>query len=231
MDVQLLASTPNAEDLVVAAARLCYSSSSSFEELLTWTEERKSALLQKVLTAGHLSVFEHASFTFGVSGISRACSHQLVRHRIASFSQQSQRYVDASGFEAVVPPAIAARKEAFQRFESLLEEARAAYAELLDMGIAAEDARFVLPNAVQTSLVVTMNARELRHFFALRCCLRAQWEIRELAGKMLILAREKAPLLFAGVGPACLSGSCPEGGRSCGRMEEVRAAFAAGTIP
>ena len=230
MDVQLLASTPNAEDLVVAAARLCYSSS-SFEELLTWPEERKSALLRKVLAAGHLSVLEHASFTFGVSGISRACSHQLVRHRIASFSQQSQRYVNASGFEAVIPPSIAAHGEALRRFESLMEEARAAYAELLAMGIASEDARFVLPNAVQTSLVVTMNARELRHFFTLRCCLRAQWEIRELAGKMLALVQEKTPLLFAGVGPACLSGSCPEGERGCGRMKDVRAAFAAGTIP
>ncbi|MBQ4491712.1 MAG: FAD-dependent thymidylate synthase [Deltaproteobacteria bacterium] len=230
MDVRLLASTPEAENLVVAAARLCYSSS-SFEELLTWTEERKSALLRKVLAAGHLSVLEHASFTFGVSGISRACSHQLVRHRIASFSQQSQRYVDASGFDAVIPPAIAANGEALRRFNALLEEARTVYAELLAMGIASEDARFVLPNAVKTSLAVTMNARELRHFFSLRCCLRAQWEIRELAGKMLILAREKAPLLFAGVGPACLSGPCPEGGKSCGRMEDVRAAFAAGTIP
>ncbi|MBQ4492509.1 MAG: FAD-dependent thymidylate synthase, partial [Deltaproteobacteria bacterium] len=129
------------------------------------------------------------------------------------------------------PPAIAANGEALRRFNALLEEARTVYAELLAMGIASEDARFVLPNAVKTALVVTMNARELRHFFSLRCCLRAQWEIRELAGKMLALVREKAPLLFAGVGPACLSGPCPEGGKSCGRMEDVRAAFAAGTIP
>jgi thymidylate synthase (FAD) len=226
MLVQLLTHTPDPEQVVAAAARLCYSAS-SIDRLLEKSRDDREALLRKILALGHLSVLEHASFTFGIEGISRACSHQLVRHRLASYSQQSQRYVShAERFAAVTPPSIAARPELAQRYAALLEEIHAAYCELLAAGIPAEDARFVLPNAAETKIVVTMNARELHHFFALRCCRRAQWEIRAMAVEMLRLARRAAPLLFAAAGPGCLQGACPEGAMSCGALLDVRREFA-----
>jgi len=222
MVVRLLACTPDPEDVAAAAAQLCYSSS-AIEQVLEKGRSRKEALLKKILSAGHFSVLEHANFTFGIEGISRACSHQLVRHRLASYSQQSQRYVSAADrFGIVVPDSIAEKPDLKARFNAFIGEAYALYEQLRAAGIPAEDARFVLPNAVGTKLVVTMNARELRHFFQLRCCLRAQWEIRALAREMLKLAKAAAPLLFATAGPACLSGPCPEGEMSCGRMDEVR---------
>ncbi|MBN1142548.1 MAG: FAD-dependent thymidylate synthase [Deltaproteobacteria bacterium] len=226
MVVRLLACTPDPEEVVAAAAQLCYSSS-SIEQILEKGRSKKEALLKKILSAGHFSVLEHAAFTFGIEGISRACSHQLVRHRVASFSQQSQRYVSAADrFGAVVPDSIAADVKIKERFESFLRDAFSLYDELLQGGIPAEDARFVLPNAVGTKLVVTMNARELHHFFRLRCCLRAQWEIRAVAKEMLRQARTAAPLLFFNAGPGCVAGECPEGAMSCGRMEEVRRDYA-----
>ncbi|NLC71563.1 MAG: FAD-dependent thymidylate synthase [Desulfuromonadaceae bacterium] len=225
MVVRLLACTPDPEDVVAAAAQLCYSSS-SIEQILEKGRSKKEALLKKILSAGHFSVLEHASFSFGIEGISRACSHQLVRHRLASFSQQSQRYVTrADRFGVVVPDSIARRVELNKRFEAFIRDACALYEELRNAGIPAEDARFVLPNAVGTKLVVTMNARELHHFFRLRCCLRAQWEIRAVAKEMLRLAKEAAPLLFTSAGPACLEGPCPEGEMSCGRSDEIRREF------
>lgn len=225
--VQLLAHTPDPEQVVAAAARLCYSSS-SIDRLLEQGDEERAALLGKVLSVGHLSVLEHVAFTFGIEGISRACSHQLVRHRIASFSQQSQRYVSQKKrFAAVTPATIAARPELARRYRELLDAAHRVYCELLDAGIPAEDARFVLPNAAETKLVMTMNVRELLHFFNLRCCRRAQWEIRALAVEMLHLARQAAPLLFVDAGPGCLKGACPEGVMTCGAMTEVRREFAA----
>jgi len=226
MFVQLLTHTPEPEQVVVAAARLCYSAS-SIGELLEKSATNRRAFLGKILSLGHLSVLEHASFTFGIEGVSRACSHQLVRHRLASYSQQSQRYVShKERFTAVTPPGIAAEPELKALFESALEQAHAAYRELVERGVAAEDARFVLPNAAETKLVMTMNARELWHFFNLRCCRRAQWEIRAMATEMLRLARRAAPLLFADAGPGCLKGACPEGAMSCGAMVEVRKEFA-----
>jgi thymidylate synthase (FAD) len=179
---------------------------------------------------GHESVTEHASFTFGVEGISRAASHQLVRHRIASYSQQSQRYV-ATAFGYVTPAALLHEGWRANRrgtsglakaYRDHMEASSRLYERLLAEGIPAEDARFVLPNATETRLLVTMNARELNHFFALRTCRRAQWEIREVAVEMLRLAREKAPLLFARSGPGCVRGKCPEGKFSCGKAAEVR---------
>jgi thymidylate synthase (FAD) len=178
---------------------------------------------------------EHASFSFAVDGISRACSHQLVRHRVASYSQQSQRYVRfASDGDFVVPPRIDASPEARKVFYEAMDNARRSYERLVEMGLAEgrgkesvfEDARFVLPNAAETKIVVTMNARELRHFFALRCCRRAQWEINRLAWAMRHLASSVAPLLFEGTGPGCITGGCPEGKMSCGEPyteEEVLA--------
>ncbi|WP_305044046.1 FAD-dependent thymidylate synthase [Geoalkalibacter sp.] len=226
MRVSLLTHTPDPERTVAAAARLCYSDA-AIGELMDRGAGDRAAFLQKILSLGHLSVLEHASFTFGIEGISRACSHQLVRHRIASYSQQSQRYVSQrERFEAVTPPSIAARPELLDRYERLLRQIHQVYGEFLDAGIAAEDARFVLPNAAATKLVMTMNARELRHFFGLRCCRRAQWEIRALAVEMLRQCRRAAPLLFADAGPGCLSGRCPEGPMTCGEMAQVRAEFA-----
>jgi thymidylate synthase (FAD) len=222
MRVQLLTHTPDPEQVVAAAARLCYSDA-SIGQLLERAPEQAPKLLRKILDLGHLSVLEHANFTFGIEGISRACSHQLVRHRIASYSQQSQRYVShEEPFEAVVPESIAARAELASRFQAHLAGTHGFYRELLAAGIPAEDARFVLPNAAATKLVMTMNARELHHFFALRCCRRAQWEIRAMAREMLGLARQAAPLLFADAGPGCLRGACPEGAMTCGEAATVR---------
>ena len=225
MVVQLLACTPNAEDVVAAAAQLCYSAS-SISEILERGRSKKKALLEKIVSAGHFSVLEHASFTFGIEDISRACSHQLVRHRLASFSQQSQRYVSVvEKFGSVTPESIAVHPRFRERFSDFIRETQEFYQEMLDAGIPAEDARFVLPNAVGTKLVMTMNARELHHFFRLRSCYRAQWEIRELALEMLRLVRRESPLLFAEAGPGCLTGDCPEGAMSCGRMDQVREEF------
>jgi len=222
MVVQLLTHTPDPERLVAAAARLCYSPA-TIGELLERDATDGESLIKKILSLGHLSVLEHISFTFGVEGISRACSHQLVRHRLASYSQQSQRYVShKERFDAVTPPSIAQNPSLSARYEALLDEIHRAYSEMIDAGVPAEDARFILPNAAATKIVLTMNARELIHFFELRCCRRAQWEIRDMAKEMLRLARRTAPLLFAEAGPGCLHGVCPEGAMTCGAMTEVR---------
>jgi thymidylate synthase (FAD) len=185
-----------------------------------------AVLIRRIIGLGHLSVLEHAVFSFGIEGISRAASHQLVRHRVASYSQQSQRYVAASAdFEHVIPPSIAGRPELARQFARAMRDAGKRYVELLAAGVPAEDARFVLPNAAATRIIVTMNARELRHFFTLRCCLRAQWEIRGLAELMLGLVRDAAPVLFERCGPSCVAAACPEGKLACGRLREVRAAY------
>ncbi len=226
MLVQLLTYTPNPEQVVAAAARLCYVDA-SIEHLLGQSPEQAAKLLQKILDLGHFSVLEHAAFSFGIEGISRACSHQLVRHRIASFSQQSQRYVShEQPLASVVPGSIAAQPALQESFEQHMQASHELYLELMAAGVPAEDARFVLPNAAATKLVMTMNARELHHFFVLRCCRRAQWEIRAMAREMLRLARQAAPLLFAGAGPGCLNGPCPEGSMTCGAIKDVRAEYA-----
>jgi thymidylate synthase (FAD) len=226
MRVQLLTHTPEPEAVVAAAARLCYSAS-SIGHLLEKSRTDRNALLQKILSSRHLSVLEHASINFRIEGLSLACSHQLVRHRLASYAQQSQRYVSHQAHLAVVtPPSIASRPDLASRYHALLDEVHRCYGELIEAGVPAEDARFVLPNAAETRLVLTMNARELLHFFSLRCCRRAQWEIRDLATQMLRQARAVAPQIFALGGPGCLSGSCPEGAMSCGAMLEVQEEFA-----
>ncbi len=226
MLVQLLTYTPNPEQVVAAAARLCYADA-SIEHLLGQSPEQSARLLQKILDLGHFSVLEHASFSFGIEGISRACSHQLVRHRIASFSQQSQRYVaQDQPLAAVVPGSIGTHPELLEHFEKHMQASHDLYRELMAAGVPAEDARFVLPNAAATKLVMTMNARELHHFFVLRCCRRAQWEIRTMAREMLRLARHAAPMLFAGAGPGCLNDPCPEGAMTCGGIKDVRAEYA-----
>lgn len=227
MQVKLLSHTPEPEKVVAAAARLCYSAS-DIDTLLQLEPAAAARLIRKVLGLGHLSVLEHVTCSFGVEGISRACSHQLVRHRVASYSQQSQRYVShKEPFEAVVPQSIGRNNALHERYTELMRQIHTAYAELLDAGVPAEDARFVLPNAAATKIVISMNARELHHFFALRCCRRAQWEIRAMATQMLHQCRALSPVLFENAGPPCLAGPCPEGSMSCGAIREVRREFGA----
>lgn len=177
------------------------------------TTEKAKGLIRRVMGYGHGSVIEHASFTFSVEGVSRAMTHQLVRHRIASYTQQSQRYVKYNALEDyVTPPSISKSAEAKKTFDATLESAAGAYEALLKMGVPKEDARFVLPNAAKTNIIVTMNARELRHFFNVRCCERAQWEIKEIALEMLRQAKRAAPALFENSGPTCVElGYCAEG--------------------
>jgi len=226
LKVTLLQHTPSPERAVASAGRLCYAPVSAASLKSSMDDQEVRRLVGGLARSGHLSAFEHASFTFAVDGISRACSHQLVRHRVASYSQQSQRYVrfNSEG-DFVIPPSIAASPEAQKVFLEAMENARKAYEGLVAIGQAEgrgnesvyEDARFVLPNAAETKIVVTMNARELRHFFSLRCCRRAQWEINRLAWAMRRLVMSAAPLLFEGTGPGCMTGGCPEGKMSCGR--------------
>lgn len=217
MHVELLNYTPRPEVQVARAARLCYYGSDIDQLKETMTPVKSAELVRKLVKMGHLSTVEHVTFTFGIEGVSRALSHQLVRHRIASYSQQSQRYVDGAHFDYVVPPSVQENEEALHTFETQMASATAAYAILRECGIPAEDARFVLPNATDTKIICTFNVRSLYNFFEHRCCNRAQWEIRELAWKMLQLCREVAPVLFENAGPGCLRGACPEGDMSCGR--------------
>jgi thymidylate synthase (FAD) len=221
--VILLEHTPEPERLVAAAARLCYSDKSADELLDNFTPDKVESFVKKLVSLGHESPMEHVCFTFAIDGISRACSHQLVRHRIGvSFSQKSQRYVKENQFEYVTPPKIAAKPELAEKFDKAMADMQGVYEELLAAGVPAEDARFVLPNAASTSLVVTMNVRSLWHFFELRCCNRAQWEIRALANAMLAEVRGVAPLLFAKAGATCDSmGICFEGDMTCGKCPNV----------
>jgi thymidylate synthase (FAD) len=227
MKVSLLQHTPEPERTVALAARLCYSSASIGELNEKFSSADITDFLAKIMSLGHQSVLEHASFTFGIEGISRACSHQLVRHRLASYSQQSQRYVVFKGddFPLVAPESIASSPRRLEVFNEAVKAAAKAYRELVDDGVPAEDARFVLPNAAETKIIVTMNARELLHFFELRCCERAQWEIRAMAIEMLRIVKPAAPVIFSSAGPGCLVGPCPEGAMTCGLTKEVRQRF------
>ncbi|HWR29179.1 MAG TPA: FAD-dependent thymidylate synthase [Negativicutes bacterium] len=223
MNVKLISFTPDAERKVAMAARLCYSpiGAAELEEKLSDTQVKK--LVEKILSMGHFSTLEHASFTFAIEGVSRVLTHQLVRHRIASYSQQSQRYVKEHNFEYILPPSVAANAIAKNRFEGLMEEIRKVYGELIALGVHQEDARYCLANATETKILVTMNVRALFNFFELRCCTRAQWEIRKMAELMLAEVRGVAPILFAKAGPTCISGGyCREGDLSCGRLEVIK---------
>ena len=213
MNVQLLAHTPAPEQLVAASAKLCYSAASIAD--LAAIEADKAAEFISRLPEAHQSPLEHVSFTFGIEGVSRAMLAQITRHRIASFSVQSQRYVNMDEFGYVIPPSIAANQDALDEYEHFMDRADLVYTYLRSSGIPAEDARFVLPNACETRMIVTMNARELMHFFSLRCCKRAQWEIRAVADEMLRLCKEVAPEIFEKAGPGCVRGHCPEGKMRC----------------
>lgn len=218
MHVELLYHTPDPERAIATAARLCYAPVGAAELMETMPEERVRSVLATVIKSGHLSTLEHASYTFAVDGVSRALTHQLVRHRIASFNQQSQRYVKfADGVPVVKPGTVTDNDEASRIFDETVDAIEAAYARLLELGVPAEDARYLLPNAAESKIVITMNARELLHFFSLRCCNRAQWEIREMAHRMLELARPTAPYIFLDAGAGCVRGACPEGKMTCGR--------------
>ena len=246
MKVTLLTYTPEPELTVASAARLCYSAADIDDVREKLTPEKTAAFVDMLSEIGHESPIEHASFTFGIEGVSRALLAQITRHRIASFSVQSQRYVAEAQFEYVTPPEIENDPEAKRLFIEAMEKDQEYYNRLTDIlkekhkkdmtakGMdersaeraaekkAIEDARFVLPNACDTKMIVTMNARSLHNFFRHRCCNRAQWEIRELACSMLMLCREVAPNLFKNAGPSCLTGPCPEGEMSCGEIVQMR---------
>ena len=267
--VKLLAHTPNPDAVVAAAAKLCYSKVGVEQISEKLTDEEVKRFVNHLVEMGHESPIEHVTFTFGIEGISRSCSHQIVRHRIASYSQQSQRYVKLEQFEYIVPPAIENNPEAKRIFTEAMERDQKAYDELVDLLLedilidkhaadygscireilkenpdavpdrskvldlyaekffedyrkaekqAIEDARYVFPNACETKMVVTMNARSLYNFFNKRCCNRAQWEIRELADLMLVECEKVAPILFSNCGAPCATtGKCPEGKMSCGK--------------
>ncbi|VBB08510.1 thymidylate synthase thyx [Lucifera butyrica] len=222
MKVKLIYHTPEPERVVAAAARLCYSPVGAEQLAEKMSDEQVGRLIGKIVEMGHVSTLEHASFTFAVEGVSRVLTHQLVRHRLASYSQQSQRYVKEHNFEYILPPSVASREGAREKFLALMQTIQQAYDELVEMGVHQEDARYCLANATETKIVVTMNARELMHFFELRCCQRAQWEIRRLAEAMLAEARHVSPLLFQKAGPSCITrGVCGEGNLSCGRLQTL----------
>jgi thymidylate synthase (FAD) len=213
------------------AAKLCYSPSdiSALGDKIQAKDQK--SFVKKLMEMGHMTPVEHPNFTFAIEGISRACSHQLVRHRLASYSQQSQRYVsEEAGFDYIVPPSIRKDRELLKYFKEQMKAAQKSYnsliEKLIEKGIKGEaanqDARFVLPNAAETKIIVTMNARELMHFFRLRCCERAQWEIRGMAEKMLSLVKQVSPIIFERSGPACRYAPCPEGAYTCGKIKEIR---------
>jgi thymidylate synthase (FAD) len=216
MKVHLLSYTKEAERLCAAAGRSCYSKKAASKLLEEVDPERAGAMIAEITGMGHHSVIEHASYTFSVEGVSRALTHQLVRHRIASFSQQSQRYVSIKEPTYVTPPSVSRDEALKEKFDSAMEVAWQAYRDLADK-VPAEDARYVLPNACTTNVTVTMNARELWHFLTLRTCSRAQWEIREVAEEMLKQLKEVSPRIFSQAGPPCVRGPCPEGKLSCGK--------------
>ena len=222
MNVVLIRHTLNPEELIALSAKLCYSRSTIGGLSERVSSQDQSDFIARLMNMGHESTFEHASFTFGIEGVSRVLLAQLTRHRLASFSVQSQRYVSyEKGFGYILPPKIKALgEEAAEKFASQMnqiEEWYREWQEQLGKGEQSnEDARFILPNACETRIMLTMNVRELRHFFSLRMCNRAQWEINELATRMHRLCMETAPALFEDAGPACLRGKCPEGEKSCG---------------
>ncbi len=244
--VTLLAYTPEPEKTVAAAAKLCYSPATIDTIMDGLTDSKVASFVDMLAEIGHESPIEHASFTFGIEGVSRSFLAQITRHRIASYSVQSQRYVAEQNFEFVVPPEIEEIPEAKEEFLCAMQACQNHY-ERLTMLLkekhqkeflaegksekeairaaekkAIEDARFVLPNACTTKMVCTMNARSLLNFFSHRCCNRAQWEIRDVADQMLQLVKQVAPHIFAHAGPPCLRGGCPEGKMSCGKAAEMR---------
>ena len=237
MKVTLLNYTPHPEATIAAAAKLCYSNKSIHDLTLKASDDDAAEFIDRLMSLGHESPIEHVTFTFGIEGISRACSLQLVRHRIASYSQKSQRYVDETQFEYVIPEAMEADPVTEIIYKETMQIIQERYDALRDILItryvkdgmdkkdaekkANEDARMVLPNACCTSIIVTMNVRSLFNFFKHRCCNRAQWEIREMADEMYKLCYAVAPNIFKYAGPGCVTGRCTEGKMSCGKTAEM----------
>ena len=228
LHVMLIRHTLSPEETVALGAKLCYSKSDIQGLNQKISEKDQTSFINRLMSMGHESVLEHASFTFGIEGVSRVLLAQLTRHRLASFSVQSQRYVSyENGFGFIIPPSIEAlgedAVEEFTRQMNTMESWYTSWQKKLGAGEHAnEDARFVLPNACETRLLMTMNVRELRHFFSLRMCSRAQWEIRQMAEKMFLECAKVAPALFADAGPGCLRGKCPEGEKTCGLGTQKR---------
>lgn len=249
MRVKLLAYTPDAEEVIASAGKLCYSPVGVDDIYQKLDKKSTEKYINMLINLGHESPLEHASFTFAIEGVSRTLTHQLVRHRLASYSQQSQRYVKIDEFEYIIPPAIENNPKAKDIFKKTMESDQKAYMELteilfeknykelIDDGfsekeaknraekMSIEDARYVFPNACETKIVFTMNTRTLLHFFSLRSCNRAQWEIRELAFEMIKLCKDVYPSLFKTAGPSCLKGPCPEGKMTCGKAGQIREKF------
>ena len=248
MKVKIIAHTPEPEKVVASAAKLCYSPVGVDEIQEKMTQEQIDEFVNKLASMGHESPVEHVTFTFAIEGISRVTTHQLVRHRIASYSQQSQRYVKLKQFEYIVPPEIEKIPAAKKVFIETMERDQKTYGGLVNILMekkwrqyehleltekerkkilnkiekeAIEDARYVFPNACETKIVVTMNVRSLLHFFNVRCCERAQWEIREMATEMLKECKKVAPILFKNAGPSCVRGKCPEGAMCCGNPKKT----------
>ena len=238
MNVQLLAYTPDPEKIVASAAKLCYSSAGVSDIMDGLDEEKTEKFLNMLMDLGHESPIEHISFTFGIEGVSRSLLAQFTRHRIASYSVKSQRYVSEKSFSFVTPPEIEKNPEAKRIYLEAMEKDVEDYNRLADIlkeqhmaagmdekkaeKAAQEDARYILPNACETNMIVTMNARSLYNFFHHRCCTRAQWEIRECAYQMYKLVKDIAPTIFKKAGPSCVAGPCPEGKMSCGKIAEMR---------
>ena len=210
MNIKLLAYTPEPDFLVGRAAAICVGGD-------IYNVNACKQALKGAMASGHMSVVEHATFTFLLEGSSRVNLAQHTRHRVASYSVESQRYCEGSGRNVVVPNSIASDPELAKAYECLAAHASAFYVECKRRGVDIEDARYGLLQGGTTRLIVTMNARELLHFFNVRCCNRAQWEIRGMADKMLRLVKPVAPIIFANAGPGCVHGKCPEGKKTCGQ--------------
>lgn len=249
MNVELLQYNPDCEKIIAAAAKLCYSSSEIDGILNGLDREKTEKFIERLMSYGHESPIEHISFTFGIEGVSRSLLAQFTRHRIASYSVKSQRYVNEGRFEYITPPEIENNPEAKKLFTEAMEDDVIKYNAIADIlfekhfkrltddgadekqakktaeKMAIEDARYVLPNACETKMIATFNARSLINFFNHRCCERAQWEIREMASRMLMLVKQVAPTIFRLAGPPCVSGPCPEGKMSCGKAAEKRKEF------
>lgn len=223
MKVNIISHTKNPERTIVSAIRQCYSPLSGKKLWEKVTDDQKVRLIQQIIASGHTSTIEHASFTFSVEGVSRALTHQLVRHRIASYSQKSQRYVKEGGFEYILPPSIAKNKSTTAIFMNQLNQIQEGYNKLLEMEIPAEDARMLLPNACETKIFITMNCRSLFNFFQERLCNRAQWEIRRMAAMMLAEVKKIAPNVFKFAGPTCVTEKiCWQGKLNCGKPAKIK---------
>lgn len=211
MEVELVAYSPQPDIIAASAAKLTHSKS-DFDEIRKENGKKLKKILRHIIDMGHTSVVEHAYFTFAISNVSRALTHQLVRHRIASYSQQSQRYVKQD-MEYIIPPSI--KKKYEKEYNEMMEKIWDFYNKM-KKEVPIEDARYILPNAACSKIIVSMNARSLLNFFELRCCLHAQWEIRKLAWKMLKLVKKVAPVIFEKAGPPCKTRmECPMNKKNC----------------